>query len=121
MHEHVKDLWIEGLLSGEYKQTRHVLHDGDGYCCLGVLCRILGKQFVPAYGHTVYSCGGNQVLLPISVQVEAGMKSDSGVLPEPSSYGPVDEETPWSLADLNDKGVAFDEIASLISKHWETL
>jgi hypothetical protein len=113
MKEQVKDLWVAALRSGEYKQTQTVLHDGDGYCCLGVLCRVLGKQFAPAYTNherAVYLCEGSTVLLPRVVRDEAGMKSDSG------AFGVA-----RSLADLNDKGVPFDEIASLISEHWETL
>lgn len=134
MKEHVKDLWVAALLSGEYKQTQSVLHDGDGYCCLGVLCRVLGKQFVIDHAPTkherdVYLCEDSNVLLPRSVQDEAGMKSDSGVLPASAvadlnvNEEDVNEEEVnwWSLADLNDRGAAFDEIADVISKHWETL
>jgi hypothetical protein len=29
--------WIEALRSGKYKQTKKMLSDGIGYCCLGVL------------------------------------------------------------------------------------
>lgn len=28
--------WLELLRSGQYQQTRNVLYDGEGYCCLGV-------------------------------------------------------------------------------------
>jgi len=28
--------WLLALRSGDFKQCRDVLHDGDGYCCLGV-------------------------------------------------------------------------------------
>src|SRR6478752_3030143 len=37
--------WQEALLSGKYKQTRNVLNDGNGYCCLGVLCDIVIDRF----------------------------------------------------------------------------
>jgi hypothetical protein len=33
--------WIEALDSGEYKQTRGILQNVNGYCCLGVACRVL--------------------------------------------------------------------------------
>ncbi len=39
--------WIEALESGEYEQTNGVLFDGTGYCCLGVLAKIQGYEFVP--------------------------------------------------------------------------
>ncbi len=33
--------WIEALDSGEYKQTKGVLQDKKGFCCLGVGCVVL--------------------------------------------------------------------------------
>lgn len=39
----VKDLkkWIKALRSGKYKQTTKTLQDDNGYCCLGVACKVL--------------------------------------------------------------------------------
>jgi len=34
--------WINALRSGKYKQTQSRLQDVDGYCCLGVLCEVMG-------------------------------------------------------------------------------
>lgn len=36
--------WCEALRSGKYKQTRGFLHDSDGYCCLGVACKVFIPQ-----------------------------------------------------------------------------
>lgn len=36
----LKTKWIEALRSGKYRQTREILKDGKGYCCLGVLCDV---------------------------------------------------------------------------------
>lgn len=33
--------WVRALRSGKYKQTRLVLQDKQGYCCLGVACKTL--------------------------------------------------------------------------------
>lgn len=33
----IKKAWIKALRSGEYKQCRNKLKDGESYCCLGVL------------------------------------------------------------------------------------
>ena len=33
--------WIKALRSGEFKQTKGILHDIDGFCCLGVACKVL--------------------------------------------------------------------------------
>lgn len=35
--------WIRELYSGSWKQTRSVLQDDSGYCCLGVACEL----FIP--------------------------------------------------------------------------
>lgn len=32
--------WVNALRSGKYHQTRGNLQDEDGYCCLGVACRV---------------------------------------------------------------------------------
>lgn len=37
--------WVDALRSGEYKQCYGVLSDGEGYCCLGVACKISGKRW----------------------------------------------------------------------------
>ena len=53
MKPEIKAAWIAALRSGEYKQTRGKLHrsfrmTGDSlveeYCCLGVLCSVLGYE-----------------------------------------------------------------------------
>ena len=40
MHKNIKELWIEALRSGKYKQGRKNLNYGGAYCCLGVLCEV---------------------------------------------------------------------------------
>lgn len=34
-------IWIAALRSGEYQQAICYLQNSDGYCCLGVACRVL--------------------------------------------------------------------------------
>lgn len=38
MNKELKTKWLEALRSGEYKQSREILKDENGFCCLGVLC-----------------------------------------------------------------------------------
>ena len=33
--------WVEALLSGKYAQTKGVLHNDQGFCCLGVWCDVV--------------------------------------------------------------------------------
>lgn len=38
----LKTKWITALRSGDYAQCRMAMHDGTGYCCLGVLAKVDG-------------------------------------------------------------------------------
>jgi len=40
MNKEIKKIWVQALRSGLYEQTTGELTDGEGYCCLGVLCDI---------------------------------------------------------------------------------
>lgn len=47
MDQALKAKWVEALRSGEYKQGSGVLFDtyAGSYCCLGVLCKVMGAEF----------------------------------------------------------------------------
>lgn len=51
MDQKIKSDWVQALRSGEYKQCKGTLHDGDGYCCLGVLLKVAGVE--PDHPHTL--------------------------------------------------------------------
>jgi hypothetical protein len=93
--------WIEALRSGKYTQTREVLCDNAGHCCLGVACRVAIehrlKVAVDNYSRCV-AFDGMQEMLPASVEHWVG-------LPTPSAE---------RLATLNDDGHSFIAIASTI-------
>lgn len=42
MDAELKAKWVAALRSGDYKQGRAYLERDGAYCCLGVLCKILG-------------------------------------------------------------------------------
>lgn len=44
MQTELKKNWIEALRSGEFKQVKNTLTNGEAYCCLGVLCKIGGAS-----------------------------------------------------------------------------
>jgi hypothetical protein len=44
MNPDKKKMWIDALLSGEYKQGRGALKYKNGYCCYGVLCDVAIKD-----------------------------------------------------------------------------
>ena len=49
MDQKLKQDWIEALRSGKYKQGRLALYEPytEAYCCLGVLCKVAGKDHNP--------------------------------------------------------------------------
>jgi hypothetical protein len=40
----IRALWVDALRSGHYQQTREVLYDHTGYCCLGVLVDVAAPE-----------------------------------------------------------------------------
>lgn len=104
--------WVRALRSGKYKQTRLVLQDKQGYCCLGVAC----KTFIPKHKQIKNSLFGTLVGGMVWKQPHA-----------PLWLKEVNEEfariTGTSLIMLNDDGMpefdftfdfTFDEIADLL-------
>ena len=107
MKTEIKRRWIEALRSGRYEQTEGKLRDGDGFCCLGVLCDISGVSEWDDTGRY----DGEDHTLPDSVQRWAGLGSCSPVLGPRSGY-------PQDVTHYNDDlGFSFEQIADLIEKH----
>lgn len=102
MNKSVATKWVKALRSGKYKQGYKHLRRDNKYCCLGVLCEIMGTP-------------GNRVLkvLDGETQLRSGMNSSTGIL------------NGWnitSLSRINDsKQYVFDEIADIIQMCWEEL
>jgi hypothetical protein len=111
MRADVKAQWVAALRSGEYQQGRGLLHYHDGnadrMCCLGVLSHLAYEAEVcdreaDEDGEFTYS--GSNNYLPYPVVDWAGLDTHNpGVLEEPKN-----------LANLNDAGFTFDQIADLI-------
>lgn len=102
MNEELKQQWVEALRSGEYQQTTGCLRDIGGFCCLGVLCDILDRSCWDvhtddSYGVTDYSYGDGDedALIPADISERIGLPRR------------VQED----LAELNDHGFSFAEIA----------
>lgn len=103
-----REKWIQALESGEYQQTRGVLHDGVGYCCLGVACKVLGYEpAVDEFGDHRYYFGESFTHLPEVAAARLGLVTLSPAA-QTSDGGRV-----W-LANLNDDGVSFTKIAALL-------
>lgn len=115
MKQEIADLWIQALKSGEYKQTRRALRQGDAFCCLGVLCDLHSKHsgekwYMDQSGDGWYL--HNTGLLPEPVFTWAGMKTSAGV---------YQYDVPLSLSSHNDHGMSFEHIAEIIKEHVKDL
>ena len=86
------------------------LEGNDYFCCLGVLCELAVKEGIIEPGKTkgenVYYSRKSYQVLPKKVQLWAGLKTNVGDFKDTYSEG--------SLADLNDGGTPFSEIATII-------
>lgn len=112
MESNIKTLWIEALRSDDYSQGRDCLKsttaDGTVHCCLGVLCEVDNITFREdenRYGidYSIVDVYHNHhdALLPDFLLQKYGLTSDEQV----------------QLADMNDMGTSFTEIADYIEKN----
>lgn len=134
MKPEIKKLWIDALLSGEYKQGQGYLHqiedDMPKFCCLGVLTDLAIKNGVSieiGENGLVTTFDGASESLPESVIEWSGISSSNGGFTYTVNYRWEDfdgfvhdeqEEMEESLAELNDNGHTFEEIAKDIENHF---
>ncbi len=120
----IKALWTGALRSGAFGQCASKLADGHGsYCCLGVLSELAARQGVIEEG---LFCGSDEATF-------VRYDNESGTLPrkvadwafEPFVHYSVDswdnpmvrtDERMTTLAELNDTGKSFNEIADIIEE-----
>lgn len=142
MKQEIAVEWVKNLRLGKFKQTTAgALRDREGFCCLGVLCDIFGKStadgiwrgdedrekydFVctkpPDFPDESLARLRSNVDLPGLVQEWAGLNSSSGCHIAIRSRIVIGENTYGSLAEANDSGVPFNEIATFIEKNWKNL
>ncbi len=140
-----KAVWVARLRSGQDTQGTGALRrlDADGVsklCCLGVACEIKVKQgtlerredHTALNGTVTYTYGTateyrhsdqNSASLPRSVADEiaadGGYLRTNPAIPDPGGIEefPVSEVPTVSLAELNDSGFTFAQIADLIEKY----
>jgi hypothetical protein len=105
MPQELKDKWIEALESGEYKQGKNTLCTPDGaYCCLGVLEQVAENDVEPYNfpSNAFYQRNG----------IETGGITESNLLGYETAVDAL-------LAERNDLGISFPEIAKLIREKVE--
>lgn len=111
MDPDTKVKWVAALRSGTFRQGTGFLaaKRGDekfGHCCLGVLCAITPK---------VKSAG--EISRGVRAYRYGGSVSDA-FLPKPFAEAVgLDQATQDRLANMNDNGLSFDEIADWIDEN----
>ena len=134
MDQRVKQLWVDALRSGEYKQGRDALkiNDGQGerYCCLGVLCDLYAKEYPKSEFKPAINLAGNYdisgALGFYATDGDSVEGFNSGIPPElvckwanlPSPNPSVDNVNGDCLTELNDIGTPFATIADIIEKQF---
>lgn len=123
MKPQIKKLWIEALRSGEYEQTQGCLRDETGFCCLGVLTDLYLKEhdedwtagdgIICSENRNPYSAHEEVNYLPEDVRIWAGLLSQSPTVVTRESSQDSGIE---ALANLNDSGKSFQEIAQIIEE-----
>jgi len=116
MKEDIAEQWCKALRSGEYEQGKCQLRQGEGFCCLGVLCDLavkagLGEWNKGTYRHTAGECAGDfgDAGLVLGVQQWSGIQT---------YYGQVGDN---NLTGMNDDGVGFPEIADFVEANVKEL
>ncbi len=139
MKQDIASLWTETLRSGTIQQCTGTLNNGVGMCCLGVLSELASEVGVTSKHHTDvgfsadYEYGyyvGNEgsTVLGRDVLDWSGMSTEAGeIMFFIGTYGTrgIFPDKPdylrMSLAEMNDGGLTFSQIADVIDHSGEDL
>lgn len=111
--------WVEALEGEQYEQGAYVLHEGDEFCCLGVLCE-LGRVHGVVHEVTVHD---EDRAGPRDLQRLPQLFRYDGeeVFPPPAvqEWSGLNREQMLGLVEMNDSGeYSFAEIAQYIRKNY---
>ena len=98
-----REKWAQELESGAYDQGVGHLRQDDRFCCLGVLCAVAGIEQRGVDSIGVMNYDGRELEAPKSAMDFVGLRTPLGAY-----------RGSHSLADHNDDGWDFGEIAEII-------
>ena len=112
MNKSIKKKWLAALRSGKYKQGRGALRSKNNeYCCLGVLCDIHSRDNNIEWNDNKLD------------DLKSYLEYRLGLPPKVCQWAEIDEigeylskKKPRSLAQQNDLGKTFKQIANIIQK-----
>lgn len=116
MNQEIKAKWVAALRSGEYEQGTSHLNKDDKFCCLGVLCDIYRKET----GEGEWQPTGDGYASQFKIQNDWESKVTPSIVAGWAGLvlkNPVPIEFRQSLAEMNDEGKTFAEIADIIEEH----
>lgn len=108
MDAQLKAKWVEALRSNRYRQAEGNLREERSikrysYCCLGVLCHVMGSKWVngvAVLGETIMEAHGEAYLSFDALKLSG-----------------LDDASQRVLANMNDSGALFTDIAEHIEAH----
>lgn len=128
--------WVADLRDPANKQCTSMLFDGTGYCCLGRAAVLSGAKLVPMKVESDYGdglveggafvvdgsqcedgTGGEQEALTSSIAQKIGMANVDGLSADLKSII-INGVEYQGLADANDKGCTFPQIADWIEQNY---
>jgi hypothetical protein len=132
MKKNIAKIWTKALKSKKYKQGRgclcRITQDGQTeFCCLGVLSdlyqkdqkknkkKMLRVSFKNDVNDKIVQFANSKELLPRAVQKWAGIKSSDG------SHFEKNTNDRYNLAEMNDNGWSFKDIADYIETNSDLL
>lgn len=125
MNEIIKARWIADLRSGNHLQgtgfLRQTTIEGKTlYCCLGRLCEIVKEEMNLDWDENGYF-DGDAKALSHSVKKYCGLELCNPAIPvlPGDNFHPdmiEDESNTTTLAQLNDNGYTFEQIAQIIEE-----
>jgi hypothetical protein len=103
MNKQLRDEWVKALRSGEYAKGTGQLRKADRYCCLGVLCRVVGlrPEQIDDYGNLDNS------------ELTREIRDANGL----GRYEVDSNSFQRKLARMNDEGEKFTAIADWIESN----
>lgn len=112
MKKEIAELWCQELESDFWQQGKYFLEHSNAFCVYGVLANLAATHGICSHSGKYIGLFDNEMLLvPESVVNWAELKSVNGVI---SKYK-------YPLAEMNDKGKSFKQLAEIIRSNFHEL
>lgn len=131
LNEH-QEKWLQELESGKHKQCLEKLHNGTGYCCLGIaerfVCNVKPKRIGNFSDGFCYEFNGETAILSGKSNNLIGLRFNDGSINDDFKvkFAEAMKENGFehfnsSLTGYNDAGATFAQIAAAIRKYPEAV